>query len=115
MNELYEKVRAFVAQIKDEEMDKENTAILILTLDSKDFPVGESQTSALIKGTGEKLVELICCTLLQDPKMKHLLAEALRIDMITSFFASKDEEAKPADENDMPARCEPDPKSVLAN
>lgn len=115
MNEAYEKVRAFAAQIHDDEMDKDNTAILILTLDSKDFPVGESQTSALIKGTGEKLVELIVHTLLSDPKMKHLLAEALRIDMIKSFLSSKDEEAKPADENDMTARCEPDPADVAAN
>ena len=78
MNEAYEKVRAFAAQIQNEEMDKDNTAILILTLDSKDFPVGDCQTSALVKGTGEKLIELICCTLLQEPKMKNLLAEALK-------------------------------------
>lgn len=115
MNEAYEKVRAFAAQIKDEEMDKDNTAILILTLDSKDFPVGESQTFALIKGTGEKLVELIVHTLLSDPKMNHLLAEALKIDMIKSFLRSENEEAKPADENDMPAKGEPDPETVSAN
>lgn len=115
MNEAYEKVRAFAAQIKGDEMDKDNTAILILTLDSKDFPVGESQTSALIKGTGEKLVELIVHTLLSDPKMKHLLAEALKFDMIKRFLRSENEEAKPADENDMPARCEPDSADVAAN
>lgn len=115
MNEAYEKVRAFAAQIHDDEMDKDNTAILILTLDSKDFPAGDSQTSALIKGTGEKLVQLICRTLLSDPKMKYLLAEALKIDMIKSFLSSKDKEAKPADENDMPAKGEPDSETVSAN
>lgn len=115
MNEAYEKVRAFAAQIQNEEMDKENTAILILTLDSKDFPVGKSQTSALINGTGEKLVELIVHTLLSDPKMRHLLTEAIKINLTKSFLSSKDEEAKPADENDMPARCEPDPADVAAN
>ena len=110
MNELFEKVRAFAAQITDDETDREDTAVLILALNSKGMPEGESTTSALIKGRSDKLIELMLFTILQDSRLKSLLAEAVKFDLIKSFL-SKEEDAP----DDMPAKGEPDPADVAAN
>lgn len=110
MNEAFEKVRAFAAKINDEEMDMENTAVLILSLDSKGMPDGENRTSALIKGAGKKVIELLCCTLLQEPELKHLLTEAMQISLLRNFLNMEKDTS-----DDMPAKGEPDPETVSAN
>ena len=110
MNELYEKVRAFAAQIKDDETDREDTAVLILALDSKGMSEGESSTSTLIKGKSGKLIELMLHTILRDSRLKSLLGEAVKFDLIRSFL-SKEEDAP----DDMPAKGKPDPADVAAN
>lgn len=113
MNEMYEKVRAFAAQIKDEEMDKENTAILILTLNSKDMQNGESLTSALIKGSGEKLIELLYCTVLKNEELKDLLLQAIKIDILGNFLSGKDKQEEESE--NIPARDASDSEAEAAN
>lgn len=113
MNEMYEKVKAFTAQIKDEEMDKENTAILILMLDSKDMQDGEGQTSALIKGTVEKLIELLYYTVLKNKDLKPMLIEALKIDILGKVLGGENKQEEESE--NMPARDASDSEAEAAN
>lgn len=110
MNEIHEKVKSFCQSIQSAEMDKENTAVIILSLDSKDMPEGDNRTTAFVQGKTDKLIELLCCTLLQEPKFKALLGEAVKVNLIQSFLNREKETS-----DDMPAKGEPDPADVAAN
>lgn len=107
------KVRAFAAQIKNEEMDKENTAILILTLDSKDMQDGENRTSVLVRGSGEKLIELLYCAVLKNKDLKDLLLQAMKIDILGKFLGGENKQEEESE--NMPARDASDSEAEAAN
>lgn len=61
-------------------------AVIVLALTRHECEEGESRTSSLVQGTGYDLKQLIFHTLVQDDKMRSIVLEAMKTNLLKSII-----------------------------
>lgn len=61
-------------------------AVIILALTRDGCKEGESRTSSMVQGTGYDLEQLIFHTLVQDDKMRSIVLEAMKTNLLKSII-----------------------------